>query len=86
MKYYVTSDVHGFYTPLRAILTKAGYFDDTEPHKLLIAGDLFDRGREAVVLQSFILDLLGRDEVILIRGNHEDIFEELVSMAAGRRV
>ena len=58
MKYYVTSDVHGFYTPLRTSLTKAGYFDDAEPHKLLIVGDLFDRGGEAVELQGFILDLL----------------------------
>ena len=85
MKYYVTSDVHGFYTPLRAILAKAGYFDDTEPHKLLIAGDLFDRGKEAVVLQSFILGLLERDEVILIRGNHEDLFGELVTADNGLR-
>ena len=79
MKYYVTSDVHGFYTPLRTSLTKAGYFDDAEPHKLLIVGDLFDRGGEAVELQGFILDLLERDAVILIRGNHEDLFEELVT-------
>ena len=54
-------------------------------HKLLIAGDLFDRGREAVELQSFILDLLERDEVILIRGNHEDLFEELVTVDNGLR-
>ena len=79
MKYYITSDVHGFYTPLRTILSKAGYFDDAEPHKLLIVGDLFDRGDEAVELQGFILNLLERDDVILVRGNHEDLFEELVT-------
>ena len=78
MKYYVTSDVHGFYTPLREALTNAGYFDDDVPHKLLIAGDLFDRGGEATALQDFILDLMDRDAVILIRGNHEDLYEELV--------
>lgn len=83
MKYYVTSDIHGFYTPLRNALAKAGYFDDPEPHQLIVAGDLFDRGSEAVELQAFILDLMERDAVILIRGNHEDLFEELVTYDHG---
>ena len=83
MKYYVTSDVHGFYTPFRAILTKAGYFEDTEPHKLLVAGDLFDRGGEALELQRFILEQLERDAVVLVRGNHEDLYEELVTYDHG---
>ena len=65
-------------------LTEAGYYD-TKPHKVLIVGDLFDRGRKAVELQSFILDLLERDEVILIRGNHGDLFEELVTVDNGLR-
>lgn len=78
MKYYVTADIHGFYTPLITALTEAGYFTDTEPHKLVILGDLLDRGTEAVKVQDFILDLMSRDEVILIRGNHEDLLEELV--------
>ena len=83
LKYYVTSDVHGFYTPFRAILTKAGYFEDTEPHKILVAGDLFDRGGEAVELQRFILEQLERDAVVLVRGNHEDLYEELVTYDHG---
>ncbi len=58
MRYYVTSDVHGFYTPLREVLTRGGFFQDTAPHKLVVAGDLFDRGGEAVALQAFILELL----------------------------
>ena len=83
MKYYVTSDIHGFYTPLRSILTKAGYFDDEEPHKLIVAGDLFDRGGEAVELQEFILGLIESDEVILVRGNHEDLYEEFATVDHG---
>ena len=83
MRYYVTSDVHGFYTPLRNTLERGGFFRDAEPHKLVVAGDLFDRGGEAVGLQNFILDLLERDEVILIRGNHEDLFVELVTTDNG---
>jgi metallophosphoesterase superfamily enzyme len=41
---------------------------------IVICGDLFDRGKEAEELQKYILDLMDRDEGILIRGNHEDLF------------
>lgn len=77
--------IHGFYTLLHTALTEAGYYNDTKPHKFLIAGDLFDRSKEAVELQSFILDLLDRGEVILICGNYEDLFEELVTVDKGLR-
>lgn len=83
MKYYITSDVHGFYDELKTALQAAGYFDDTAPHKLVILGDLFDRGSQAKELQEFILKLIEKDEVILIRGNHEDLFVELATVDKG---
>lgn len=83
MRYYVTADVHGFYTPLITALTKAGFFADSALHKLVILGDLFDRGKEALKLQAFLSELLDQDKVILIRGNHEDLFEELVTVDTG---
>ena len=79
MKYYVASDVHGFYSELSQALEEAGFFADEEPRKLIICGDLFDRGQEARFLQQFILELMERDEVILVRGNHEDMFVQLVT-------
>ena len=78
MKYYVVADVHGYYKELIAALTEKGFFEDKEPHKLIICGDLFDRGYEAVKLQEFILELMDKNEVILIRGNHEDLAIELI--------
>ena len=78
MKYYVVTDVHGFYTELVTALTEKGFFEDREPHKLIICGDLFDRGRETLKMQAFIVDLLEKDEVILIRGNHEDLAVEFI--------
>jgi len=78
MRYYVVADVHGFYTELIAALTEKGYFEDEAPHKLILCGDLFDRGKEGLKLQSFLLELMERDEVIIIRGNHEDLAEEFV--------
>lgn len=72
MRYYVTADVHGYFSELRSALAEKGFFEDTEPHKLIICGDIYDRGTETLELQSFILDLMSKDEVILIRENHED--------------
>jgi len=84
MKYYVLSDIHGFYTLLRDTLRDAGYEDDPEDKKLLLLGDLFDRGTEAVELQRYILELMEKDRVILVKGNHEDLFQELVTTDHGR--
>lgn len=78
MKYYVVADIHGFYDLMIAALTERGYFADTGPHKLIICGDLFDRGSQCMQLQDFVYGLLRRDEVILIRGNHEDLLEDYV--------
>ncbi len=79
MKYYVTADPHGYYTILNQALTESGFFEEAEPHKLIILGDLLDRGAEAYELQEFVLDLMGKDQIILIKGNHEDLFVELVT-------
>ena len=51
--------------------------------KLIMLGDLFDRGHEAKQLQQFILEQMEQDKIILIRGNHEDLFVELVTTDAG---
>lgn len=83
MRYYVTSDIHGFYTQMIAALTAAGFFADQEPHKLVVLGDLLDRGTEPVAVQDFIADQLEKDMVILVRGNHEDLLEELATVDTG---
>ena len=83
MKYYIAADIHGFYTEFHKALDEAGYFTDPEPHKLIILGDIFDRGQEAVEMQQFILQLMEQDAVILVRGNHEDLYEEMITIDEG---
>ena len=78
MRYYVTADTHGYYTILHQALNTAGFFEDDQPHKLIILGDLFDRGEEALKIQAFVLEMMEKDQIILIKGNHEDLFEALV--------
>ena len=84
MRYYVVSDIHGYYTHMKSALKKAGFFSDDVPHKLIMLGDIFDRGHEAKQIQQFVLEQMEQDGVILIRGNHEDLFVELVTIDEGR--
>lgn len=78
MRYYVISDVHSFYSETMQALSEKGFFEDKSPHKLIVCGDLFDRGSESVKMQNFICELLKNDDVILVRGNHEDLILDLI--------
>ena len=78
MKYYVVSDIHSYYDCLIDALTIAGFFNDKTPHQLIICGDLFDRGNQVIQLQEFILSLMNKNEVILIKGNHEELLMDIV--------
>lgn len=80
-KYFVISDVHGFYNEMKAALDKAG-FDLTNPDHILVSlGDLLDRGRQPKECLEFVLGI-PEDRRILIRGNHEDLMWEMVASGA----
>lgn len=79
MKYYVVSDVHGYFSLMKQALQEKGFFDDKEPHKLILCGDMLDRGEEALEMQEFMLDLLHKNELIFVRGNHEDLMVEMLN-------
>ena len=76
MKYYVVADVHGYFTELKIALEKSGFFEDLKPHKLVVCGDLLDRGKEANELIDFMMELVNKDQLVYIRGNHEDLFNQ----------
>ena len=78
MKYFVTSDIHGFFDEFIFALNQSNFDVENPNHKLIILGDLFDRGRKAKELQTFVMDLIAKDKVILIRGNHEDLVLDLI--------
>lgn len=79
MKYYVVSDVHGYFSLMKQALQEKGFFDDKEPHKLILCGDMLDRGEEALEVQEFMIDLLHKNELIFVRGNHEDLMIEMLN-------
>ncbi len=75
-KYFITSDVHGFYSELTSELTRNNFLFGHKDHILVICGDVFDRGKEAKRMLKFLLELQKQDRLILIRGNHEDLMED----------
>ena len=75
MKYFVVTDVHGFFDEMMKALTEAGFFEEKEPKTLIVCGDMMDRGKQTLEMQAFMLDLLEKGELIFIRGNHEDLLE-----------
>ncbi len=84
MKYYVTTDPHAHYTPLAGALRAAGYFEDAGEKRLLVCGDLLDRGKEPLAVVDFLMAELAAHRLTIIRGNHEDLLEDaLESIADG---
>jgi hypothetical protein len=76
-KYFVTSDIHSFYDEFRSALKEAGYKKRNKDHILIICGDLLDRGPKSIQTIEF-LKSIPKSRRILIRGNHELLFKELL--------
>ena len=76
-KYFVTSDIHSFYTIFHNALLDAGWEQDNPNHILIICGDVFDRGNEAKELLDYLLSI-PEERLILIRGNHEDLLDACI--------
>lgn len=77
MKYknFVVSDIHSFYTPLIEELKNQGFDLNNRKHRLIVCGDLFDRGNESLQTYEFIKSL-PKNRRILIRGNHEYLLRD----------
>lgn len=63
---YVMSDLHGCYEKYMLML-KQIHFSETDT--LYILGDVVDRGNDGIKI---LLDIAKRNNVILLRGNHDD--------------
>lgn len=86
MKYYVVADPHGFYDELILSLREKGFFEDEEPHRLIVCGDALDRGRQAREMTDFLISLAQKDQLIYVRGNHEDLFIQCMLDISGKGV
>ena len=72
-KFFVCSDIHSFYTPLKKALDEKGFDPNNEEHWLIVCGDMFDRGDESLDVFHFVV---GLDRKIIVKGNHDILLEE----------
>lgn len=83
MKYFIFSDVHSFYDELMLALNNAGFDKDNPEHIIVSCGDLLDRGPKPLQCLRFV-NSLPKERKILIRGNHEDLMEEMIARRESR--
>lgn len=77
-KLFVTSDIHSYYDILKDALEKASFDINNPDHILVVCGDVFDRGDQSLEVYKF-LKSLPKERLILIRGNHEQLYKELLN-------
>lgn len=80
MKLFVASDLHSYFTIFHNELKAKGFEENNPDHLLIICGDVFDRGSESVQMYEYLNSLTN---VILVRGNHEDLLEEMLIRGYG---
>lgn len=78
MKYFVISDVHSYYYEMITALILNDFDLDNPDHHVIICGDLFDRGPDAMKCFEFATKMAEQNRLIYIRGNHEDLLIECV--------
>ncbi|MBR6509001.1 MAG: metallophosphoesterase [Clostridia bacterium] len=74
---YTMSDLHGRYDKYTIMLNKINFTEDDE---LFLLGDVCDRGPEAAQIY---LDVMNRDNIYCIMGNHEKMLLEALPHSFG---
>ena len=85
IQYFASGDIHSFYDEWMIALASAG-FDKTNPdHRIIVCGDLFDRGSQSKECYDFAKLMHEQGRFIYIRGNHEDLLYDCVNAIRKRR-
>lgn len=82
MRYFVISDIHGFYTEMKLELDKAGFNINNPDHALVSCGDLFDRGHENRKVLEFVMSV-PEERRFLVMGNHDENLWEIINRGRG---
>lgn len=86
MKFFILSDIHSFYDAMMAALEKQGFDIFNPDHNVVICGDLFDRGPDAVKVFKFVSALAEQGRLVYICGNHEELLFDCVNDIRKRSV
>ena len=81
MAYFVLSDPHGCFEAVFDALTDKGFFTSKE-NKIILCGDMLDRGKEAILLSEFFVNLYKEGRLIFVYGNHEILFLSMLQSIA----
>lgn len=73
-KFFVCSDIHSFYMPLKKALDEKGFDPNNKDHWLIVCGDVFDRGDDSGLVLNYLMSL---ERKILVRGNHDLLLRDL---------
>ena len=77
-KFFCCSDIHSAYTPWMKALEEAGFDENNDSHKIILCGDLFDRMDESLQAYDFVDNMINKDKLIYILGNHESLMTECI--------
>jgi serine/threonine protein phosphatase 1 len=77
-KLFVCSDLHSAYTPWIKTLHEAGFDENNDDHLIVVCGDLFDRMDETKEVYEFALDMIKKDKLIYVMGNHELLMQSML--------
>lgn len=77
-EYFILSDIHSFYDEMMEALNEKKFDIDNPEHIVIVCGDLLDRGPKSKEVVDFFYNLYKKERAILVRGNHEDLFDEIV--------
>ena len=72
-KLFCVSDIHGFWYEFKEAIDKAGFDPNNTEHYLIVLGDCIDRGGYPNEVVRYLRRLPRK---IIIKGNHESLFEE----------
>lgn len=78
IKYFCSGDIHSFFDLWMMSLHDKGFDENNSEHKIIVCGDLFDRGEECVKCYEFVNRMKNQNRLIYIRGNHEDLLIKCV--------
>lgn len=77
------SDIHGCYNEFKELLNLVSY--DSKNDQLILLGDYMDRGRNSKEVIYFVKELVEKDGVIALKGNHDKMFCDWLDDPIGQR-
>lgn len=76
--YFIVSDIHSCFGALRLALSDAGFNKHNRSHILVVNGDILDHGNDTLAVYDY-LKSLSKKRLILIKGNHEYLYQKLLT-------